>query len=81
MHGQSISFDHYIRDSALFGANSIEIMPPNTDDDFSNSHMVLPAIKMIAEQSRICKKYGLDVWMWYPNMGSNYTSPIQFRKS
>ena len=73
-------FDHYIRDLSLFGANSIEIMPPNTDDDFSNSHMVLPAIKMIAEQSRICKKYGLDVWMWYPNMGSNYTSPDSIQK-
>ena len=73
-------FDHYIRDLALFGANSIEVMPPNTDDDFSNSHMKLPAIKMIAEQSRICKKYGLDVWMWYPNMGSNYTSPDSIRK-
>ncbi|MEP6949469.1 MAG: hypothetical protein ABI863_09350 [Ginsengibacter sp.] len=73
-------FDHYIRDLALFGANSIEIMPPNTDDDFSNSHMLLPAIKMIAEQSRICKKYGLDVWMWYPNMGSNYTSPDSVQK-
>ena len=73
-------FDQYIRDLALFGANSIEVMPPNTDDDFSNSHMKLPAIKMIAEQSRICKKYGLDVWMWYPNMGSNYTSPDSIRK-
>ena len=73
-------FDHYIQSLAIFGANSIEIMPPNTDDDFSNSHMVLPAIKMIAEQSRICKKYGLDVWMWYPNMGSNYTSPDSIQK-
>jgi hypothetical protein len=36
--------------------------------------MKLPAIQMIAEQSRICKSYGLDLWMWYPNMGSNYTS-------
>ena len=73
-------FDHYIRDLALFGANSIEIMPPKTDDDYSNSHMKLPAIKMIAEQSRICKKYGLDVWMWYPNMGNNYTSPDSIQK-
>ncbi|MEP7258997.1 MAG: alpha-glucuronidase family glycosyl hydrolase [Flavitalea sp.] len=67
-------FDSYIRDLSLFGVNSIEILPPNTDDDFSNGLMKLPAIKMIAEQSRICKEYGLDVWMWYPNMGSNYTS-------
>ncbi|MDP4284149.1 MAG: alpha-glucuronidase family glycosyl hydrolase [Bacteroidota bacterium] len=73
-------FDHYIRDLAIFGANSIEIMPPKTDDDSSNDHMKLPAIKMIAEQSRICKKYGLDVWMWYPNMGSDYTSPNSIQK-
>ena len=73
-------FDHYIRDLALFGANSIEIMPPNTDDDSSNSHMKVPAIKMIEAQSGICKKYGLDVWMWYPNMGTNYISPHSIQK-
>ncbi len=73
-------FDRYIRDLAIFGANSIEIMPPRTDDDFTSINMKLPAIKMIAEQSRICKEYGLDVWMWYPNMGSNYSSPDSIRK-
>ena len=46
-------FDEYIRDLVIFGANSIEIMPPRTDDDFSSIHMKLPAIKMISEQSRI----------------------------
>jgi len=68
-------YDSYIRDLAIFGVNSIEIMPPRTDDDFSSVNMKLPAIKMIAEQSRICKEYGLDVWMWYPNMGSDYKTP------
>ncbi|GAB3908650.1 hypothetical protein GCM10028803_44680 [Larkinella knui] len=68
-------FDQYIRDLALFGANSIEIMPPRTDDDFTSPHMKLPAIQMIAEQARICNEYGLDVWMWYPNLGKNYTHP------
>lgn len=72
-------FDSYIRDLAIFGANSIEIMPPRTDDDFTSVNMKLPAIKMIAEQSRICKEYGLDVWMWYPNMGSNYSLPDSIR--
>lgn len=66
-------FDQYIRDLALFGANSMEIMPPRTDDDDSSKHMVTTPFKMMVEQSRICKKYGLDVWMWYPNMGSDYT--------
>ncbi|HZK93987.1 MAG TPA: alpha-glucuronidase family glycosyl hydrolase, partial [Prolixibacteraceae bacterium] len=73
-------YDCYIRDLAIFGANSIEIMPPRTDDNFTSLNMKLPAIKMIAEQSRICKEYGLDVWMWYPNMGSNYSSPDSIRK-
>ena len=73
-------YDQYIRDLALFGANSIEIMPPRTDDDFTNEHMKLPAIKMIGEQSRICASYGLDVWMWYPNMGSDYIHPDSIEK-
>lgn len=68
-------FDQYIRDLAIFGANSIEIMPPRTDDDFTSRHMKLPAINMIREQSRICDEYDLDVWMWYPNMGSDYEHP------
>ena len=55
-------------------------MPPRTDDDLTSVHMKLPAIEMIAEQSRICKEYGLNVWMWYPNMGSDYTSPDSIRK-
>ncbi len=68
-------YDQYIRDLAIFGANSIEIMPPRTDDDFTSRHMKLPAIDMIREQSRICDEYDLDVWMWYPNMGSDYQHP------
>ncbi|WP_149241851.1 alpha-glucuronidase family glycosyl hydrolase [Dyadobacter sp. 32] len=72
-------FDQYIRDLALFGANHIEIMPPRTDDDFTSPHMKLPAIKMIVEQSRICKEYGLDVSMWYPNLGKDYVHPDSIR--
>lgn len=65
-------FDQYIRDLALFGANSIEILPPRTDDEATSPHMVLPPAKMIVEQARICKSYGLDVWIWYPNVGKDY---------
>ena len=68
-------YDQYIRDLAIFGANSIEIMPPRTDDDATSIHMKLPAMEMIREQSKICASYGMDVWMWYPNMGANYSHP------
>jgi hypothetical protein len=73
-------FDQYIRDLAMFGANHIEIVPPRTDDDRTSPHMKLPAIKMIAEQARICKEYGLEVSMWYPNLGENYTHPDSIKK-
>jgi hypothetical protein len=73
-------FDQYIRDIALFGANSIEIVPPRTDDDAVSRHMKLPPQKMIIEQSRIAKEYGMDVWMWYPNMASDYTHADTIKK-
>lgn len=73
-------FDKYIRELALFGANSIEIMPPRTDDDFTSRHMPIPAIEMIAAQSASCEVYDLDVWMWYPNMGSDYEHPDSIAK-
>jgi hypothetical protein len=68
-------FASYIRDLAIFGANSIEIMPPRTDDELTSVHMQIPAIEMIAEQSKICDSYDMDVWFWYPNMGEDYTDP------
>jgi hypothetical protein len=73
-------YDSYIRDLVVFGVNSIEIMPPRTDDDLTSIHMKLPAMKMITEQSRICMEYGLNVWMWYPNMGSDYITPDSVKK-
>ncbi|MFD1143320.1 hypothetical protein ACFQ4C_19485 [Larkinella insperata] len=73
-------FDQYIRDLALFGANSIEILPPRTDDDATSRHMKLPAIRMVGEQSRIGQEYGLDVWMWYPNLGKDYEHPDSVRR-
>jgi len=68
-------FEQYIRDLAIFGANSIEIMPPRTDDDARSRHMADDPMKMMIELSRIIDRYGMDVWIWYPNMGKNYTHP------
>ncbi|MCB0684872.1 MAG: hypothetical protein KDC53_00050 [Saprospiraceae bacterium] len=73
-------FDQYIRELAFFGANSIEIMPPRTDDDFTSVHMRKPAAEMIVDQSKICDAYDLDVWMWYPNMGSDFSHPDSLKK-
>ena len=73
-------FDQYIRELAIFGANSIEIMPPRTDDDLISPHMKLSPMEMMIEQSEIIDSYNMDVWIWYPNMGKDYSHPDSIKK-
>ncbi len=73
-------FDQYIRELALFGANSIEIMPPRTDDDLTSVHMQIPAMEMMIRQAEIIDSYDMDVWIWYPNMGIDYSHPDSIKK-
>ncbi len=68
-------FEQYIRELALFGTNAIEILPPRTDDDRISRHMKVPAMEMMQRLSEIIHRYGLDVWIWYPNVGDDYVSP------
>lgn len=64
-------FDQYICELTFFGANAIEIVPPRTDDEPVNSLMKIPPLEMMEKLSRIIDSYGLDIWIWYPNMFSN----------
>ncbi len=72
--------DQYIRELAIFGANSIEIMPPKTDDDPQSSHMIISPMEMMMKQSEIADSYDMDVWIWYPNMGKDYSHPDSLKK-
>jgi hypothetical protein len=73
-------FDQYIRDLAIFGTNAIELIPPRSDDADDSPHFPLPKIEMMEEMSRICDRYGVDVWIWYPAMDADYSKPetVQF---
>ena len=73
-------FDQYISELSLFGANSIEIIPPRTDDEPTSPHMKLAPIEMLIKQSEIIDSYGMDVWIWYPNMGKDYTDQESIRE-
>jgi hypothetical protein len=73
-------FDQYIRELALFGANSIEIIPPRTDDDLTSPHLQLAPMEMMIKQSEIIDSYGMNVWIWQPNMAEDYTHPDTVRK-
>ena len=68
-------WDQYIRDLAVFGNNAIELVPPRSDDAADSPHFPLPPLRMMVEQSRIADDYGLDVWIWYPAMDTDYSAP------
>jgi hypothetical protein len=73
-------FDQYIRDLAVFGSNAIELIPPRSDDAPSSPHFVMPQIDMMKAMSQLADDYGLDVWIWHPAMGVDYTrsSTVEF---
>src|SRR5436190_35869 len=57
-------FEQYIRELALFGANSIEGIP--FQDERKSPHMPLPRDVMNRRLSEICASYELDYWIWTP---------------
>jgi hypothetical protein len=69
------TWEQYIRDLAIFGTNAIELIPPRSDDAADSPHFPLPPMQMMIEMSRLCDKYGLDVWIWYPAMDRDYGDP------
>ncbi|HLK60996.1 MAG TPA: hypothetical protein VKU00_30810 [Chthonomonadaceae bacterium] len=68
-------WEQYIRDLAVFGANSVELIPPRSDDDADSPHFPLPPMQMMIAMSRLLDAYGMDVWIWYPAMDPDYSDP------
>ncbi|MFD1676523.1 alpha-glucuronidase family glycosyl hydrolase [Alicyclobacillus fodiniaquatilis] len=68
-------FEQYIRELAIFGANSIELLPPRTDDDETGPHFKVPPLDMMIQLSEMIHSYGLDTWVWYPNLAADYRDP------
>lgn len=83
-------FEQYIRELILFGANSIELLPGNTELDDLREMQQRKGFTKIPEQthlatswphmqyeynealnllSKVIDKYGMDVMLWYPNLG------------
>ena len=57
-------YDHYIRELALFGTNSIENIPFGKENQ--SPHMKISIDEMNVRMSEICNKYDLDYWVWTP---------------
>lgn len=74
-------WEQYIRDLIVFGANAIELVPPNTDDASDSPMFTLPPEKMLVEMIRLLEKYDLQAWIWYPLMHGDYTKKEDIHRS
>jgi hypothetical protein len=68
-------WEQYLRDLIVFGCNTIELIPPRSDDAADSPHFTRPPLEMMREMSRLADRYGLDVWIWYPAMDKDYSDP------
>ncbi len=74
-------WEQYIRDLIVFGTNSIELLPPFTDDDSDSPMFPLPQMDMMVKMSQLLENYGLNAWIWYPLMFGDYSKAENAKKS
>ncbi len=68
-------FDQYIRDLAVFGTNTIELIPPRSDDAATSPLYTLPPLEMMRRLSETIDRYGLNCSIWYPALDKDYSNP------
>lgn len=68
-------WEQYIRELAIFGNNTIELIPPRSDDNPDSPHFPLRQIDMMEEMSRLAARYEMDVSVWYPALDKDYSDP------
>ncbi len=68
-------WDQYMRELAIFGTNTVELIPPRSDDADDSPHFPLPKMEMMVEMSRIASEYDLNVSVWFPAMDADYSDP------
>ena len=68
-------FEQYIRDLAIFGGNTVQLIAPISDDAASSPHFPAPALDTLLGVSRVLDRYGLDCSIYYPEMEHDYSHP------
>jgi hypothetical protein len=68
-------FEQYIRELAIFGTNTIQLIAPESDDAPSSPLFPAPALETLIGTSKILDRYGLDCSIFYPEMENDYAKP------
>jgi hypothetical protein len=63
------TYEQYMRELAVFGANAFETTPFSNPDDRDGPHAKLTKGEMAAAWSRICTDYGFSFWLFSHAIG------------
>lgn len=70
-------FEQQIRDLAIFGTNTLQLIAPVSDDAPVSPLMPAPPLETVLGISKLLAKYGLDCDLYYPEMRKDYTDATQ----
>lgn len=59
-------FEQYIRDLAVFGANTVQLLAELKHMDIEGHHMTESVFERTPKLTRLIGSYGLRVWIWLP---------------
>ncbi len=68
-------FTQRIRDLAIFGANTIQVIAPNSDDEAASPLFPAPPMQTLIGIGQAAHTYGLDFDLYYPEMAKDYAAP------
>lgn len=75
------TYEQYMRELALFGANSFETTPFRDPDEKDGPLAKVTQGQMAAAWSRICAEYGFDFWLFAGAQGGTGKSPEEMDRS
>jgi len=68
-------FEQQIRDLAIFGANTVQLIAPVSDDKAISPLSPAPPMETLLGVARILNRYGLNCDLYYPEMEADYARP------
>jgi len=68
-------FEQHIRDLAVFGNNSIQVIAPESDDEKTSPLYPAPALDTLIGICKASMAYGMDFDLYYPEMAKDYSNP------
>lgn len=68
-------FERRVRDIAIFGGNTIQVIAPVSDDAATSPLFPAPPLETIVGLSALADRYGLDFALYYPQLAKDYGDP------